>query len=128
MQVRNSNQRKIILGIMKDNYSHPTADEIYEIAREIDSHISRGTVYRNLGFLSENGVILKVSVPNGPDHYDCSLHEHYHFCCGQCGKMFDVPQSINVDTKLVSAEMEKKGFFVNYHNLIFTGLCPACNR
>ena len=60
MQVRNTVQRKIILDIMKDNFSHPTAEEIYETARSIDGHISRGTVYRNLGFLSDTGEILKI--------------------------------------------------------------------
>lgn len=128
MQVRNSNQRKIILEIMKDNFTHPTADEIYEKARTIDAHISRGTVYRNLGFLSETGEILKISVPNGSDHYDSRLNEHYHFCCSNCGKMYDVPGTINVETEMVSTEMAKDGFSVNAHNLIFTGLCPKCNK
>lgn len=126
MQSRNTNQRRIILEVMKDNYSHPTADEIYEQARKIDAHISRGTVYRNLGVLSESGEILKICVPNGSDHYDCNLHEHYHFCCAKCGKMYDVPGSINVETKMVSEVMAKDGFVVNAHNLIFTGLCPDC--
>jgi len=128
MQVRNTNQRKIILDIMKDNFTHPTADEIYEKARAIDNHISRGTVYRNLGFLSESGEILKICVPNGPDHYDSRLHEHYHFCCSKCGKMYDVPGNISVETQKVSDEMSKEGFSVNAHNLIFTGLCPDCNN
>lgn len=128
MQTRNSNQRKIIMEIMKDNYTHPTADEIYEQARLVDDHISRGTVYRNLGLLSETGEILKISVPNGSDHYDSRLHEHYHFCCQNCGKMFDVPGNISVETKKVSAQMAKDGFKVSAHNLIFTGLCPECNK
>lgn len=113
---------------MKDNYSHPTADEIYEKARAIDAHISRGTVYRNLGLLSETGEILKVSVPNGSDHYDSTLTEHYHFCCGNCGKMCDIPEPIFLETKKVSDEMEKAGFCVKTHSLIFSGLCPECNR
>jgi len=126
MQVRNTNQRKIILDIMKDNFSHPTADEIYEAARAIDGHISRGTVYRNLGFLAETGEILKICVPNGSDHYDSMLHEHYHFCCDKCGKMYDVPETVKVETKAVSEQMAKTGFNVTAHNLIFTGLCPEC--
>lgn len=127
MQVRNSNQRKIILEIMKDNLTHPTADEVYDKARAIDGHISRGTVYRNLGFLVETGDIKKISVPDGSDHYDSKLYEHYHFCCGNCGKMYDIPGTINLETKTVSDEMEKEGFSISSHNLIFTGLCPACN-
>ncbi len=128
MQTRNSNQRKIILEIMKDNLTHPTADEIYEQARKIDAHISRGTVYRNLGNLSAQGEILKISVPNGSDHYDSQLHEHFHFCCSKCGKMYDVPQSISVEAEKVSSAMSKDGFKVNSYNLIFSGLCPECNN
>lgn len=128
MQVRNTNQRKIILDIMKNNYTHPTADEIYEKARSVDSHISRGTVYRNLGFLADTGDILKICVPNGPDHYDCNLYEHYHFCCNKCGRMYDVPETVKVDTVTVSEQMGKNGFNIDSHNLIFTGLCPDCNK
>ena len=128
MQTRNTNQRKIILDIMKDNYTHPTADEIYEKARSVDAHISRGTVYRNLGVLTAAGEIQKISVPNGSDHYDCSLHEHYHFCCSICGKMFDIPDTVKIETKIISDTMSKDGFTVNAHNLIFTGLCPDCNK
>lgn len=128
MQTRNSNQRKIIVEIMKDNYTHPTADEIYEQARAIDNHISRGTVYRNLGLLAEAGEILKISVPNGSDHYDSSLHNHYHFCCKSCGKMYDIPGDIKIETKKVSDAMARDGFCVSAHNLIFTGLCPDCNQ
>jgi len=128
MQVRNTTQRKIILDIMKDNFLHPTADEIYEQARKIDEHISRGTVYRNLGFLAETGEILKICVPNGSDHYDSRLHEHYHFCCNKCGKMYDIPEAVNIETQKISDLMAKDGFNVKAHNLIFSGLCPKCNK
>lgn len=127
MQSRNTNQRKIILDIMKENYTHPTADEIYEKARSINPHISRGTVYRNLGVLSESGEVLKICVPNGSDHYDSTLKEHYHFVCSKCGKMYDIPQTIKIDTELVSELMSKDGFEIKSHNLVFLGLCPDCN-
>lgn len=127
MQVRNTNQRKIILQIMKDNFTHPTADEIFEQARSIDSHISRGTVYRNLDFLSETGEILKISVPNSSTHYDCTLREHYHFCCNKCKKLYDVPAGLKIETDSVSEQMTKEGFEIESHNFIFLGLCPSCN-
>lgn len=128
MQVRNTNQRKIILDIMKNNYTHPTAEEIYEKARAIDPHISRGTVYRNLGFLSERGEILKICVTNGSDHYDSTLYEHYHFCCNECGKMTDIPETVKIETTMVSEHMEREGFKISSHNLLFSGLCPECNK
>ncbi len=128
MQVRNTTQRKIILDIMKDNYNHPTAEQIYEKARSIDGHISRGTVYRNLGVLCETGQILKISIPYGSDHYDSKVHEHYHFCCSKCSKMYDVPDTVKIDAENVAEQMSKDGFVVDSHNLIFTGLCPDCNE
>ncbi|MCR4789938.1 MAG: transcriptional repressor [Treponemataceae bacterium] len=128
MQVRNTNQRKLILDLMTDNYSHPTADEIYEAARKLDPHISRGTVYRNLNFLAESGSILKISVPDGADHFDSTLKPHYHFHCEKCGRMYDVPQSIKLEMSNAIQEMQENGFSVQDHNLIFTGLCPDCRK
>lgn len=128
MQYRNTNQRKLIMELMTKNYTHPTADEIYELARKADSHISRGTVYRNLNFLAENGSILKISVPDGADHFDCTVKEHYHFHCLKCGKMYDVPKSVFVEMESAAKEMEQKGFLVQGHNLIFTGICPECEK
>lgn len=128
MQKRNTNQRKLILALMTGNFTHPTADEIYEIARKSDSRISRGTVYRNLNFLADNNYILKICVPNGADHFDSTVREHYHFNCSVCGKMFDVPESVSVEMKEAVKEMELKGFLVEGHNLIFTGICPSCKN
>ncbi len=128
MQSRNTNQRKLILGLMTENYSHPTADEIYELARKEDSHISRGTVYRNLNFLADNGYILKINVPDGADHFDSTIKEHYHFHCLKCGRMYDVPESVSVEMEEATKEMEQKGFLVEGHNLLFTGTCPSCKK
>lgn len=128
MQVRNTRQRQIILDVMKDNYTHPTADEIYEKVHAVDEHISRGTVYRNLGFLAESGEILKISVPDQADHYDSTLHKHYHFCCSNCGKMCDVPEIMKIEASAVYEQMAKQGFLISSHNLIFSGLCPDCNK
>lgn len=60
---RNSKQRRIILDAVTARCDHPTADQIYLDVRAIDGKISRGTVYRNLGILSENEEITNVKVP-----------------------------------------------------------------
>lgn len=128
MTVRNTKQRDLVAKLMQDNFSHPTADEIYELARAENPHISRGTVYRNLNFLAESGAILKIVVPDGADHYDSTLDCHYHFHCEQCGKMYDVPRSVTLEMNNAAREMERRGFSVKGHNLIFTGLCPDCKK
>lgn len=128
MAVRNTKQRNLIMELMEGNFSHPTADEIYELARKKNPRISRGTVYRNLNVLVESRNIQKIVVPDGADHYDSVLEMHYHFHCDSCGKMFDVPQSVTVEMGKASKEMESEGFLVTGHNLIFTGICPKCRK
>lgn len=126
MQERNTSQKKLILCLMEGNFTHPTADEIYDLARKSDPRISRGTVYRNLSALSRSGKILKISVPDGADHYDITTREHYHFCCGSCGKMFDTPEDVRPQTESAAKKLEEAGFKVSGLSLILTGLCPSC--
>ena len=55
-----SKQREEIINILKESYAHPTAEEVYLLAKEKNPSISRGTVYRNLNFLVEKGEIIKM--------------------------------------------------------------------
>ena len=77
MQYRNTRQRKIVLEAVQEHHDHPSADQIYLEIRAKDPRISRGTVYRNLNILSEEGQITHVKVP-GADRYDCRKDFHYH--------------------------------------------------
>ncbi|MCR5494365.1 MAG: transcriptional repressor [Treponema sp.] len=128
MQNRNSAQRSLILNIMDGNKSHPTADEIYDEARKQDSHISRGTVYRNLNLLVENGLLLRIPVPGQADHFDSTLSDHYHFYCRECNRVFDVPDFDVEGIKAVEKSLEEQGFESVCHKIVFEGTCPDCCR
>ncbi len=120
---RNSKQRQMILDAVTARCDHPTADQIYLDVRCKDDRISRGTVYRNLGILSENEEITNVKVPSA-DRYDLRLDRHYHIYCTGCGKVFDAPLNYH---KEYDENIEKEtGFKINRHRLIFEGLCPEC--
>lgn len=127
MQVRNTQQKQLILSIMDGNKNHPTADEVYEAARKHDSHISRGTVYRNLNQLVEAKKILKILVPDSSDHFDSCVDDHYHFFCNKCEKVFDIPYKNKKVIDDFPKEMEKAGFVMESSNLIIMGRCPNCN-
>ena len=43
-----SKQREIILEVIKNNRTHPTAEEIYILVTKNEPKISRSTVYRNI--------------------------------------------------------------------------------
>lgn len=123
---RNTPQRNLVLKLMENNFSHPTADEIYEKARKADPHISRGTVYRNLNLLAEAGFIAKIMVPSGADHFDSTLSLHYHFHCDKCDKLYDVPSDCCPKLDAAIQKMKNQGFSVESHSLIFNGICPEC--
>ena len=121
---RNTRQRALIYQLVSDDRTHPTAEDIYKKARALDSTISLGTVYRNLGKLSDEGMVLRIQTPEGPDHFDFNLSGHYHFCCRMCGKVAD--SSIPYGEALKDSELEKAGFRIEWHLLSLVGLCPEC--
>ena len=70
---RKTIQRALTLRAVQTMQSHPTADEVYEAVSAEHPNISRGTVYRNLNQLSEDGEIREMEVPGGADRAAGSL-------------------------------------------------------
>jgi len=124
-QTRNTIQREVVYeALRKLNGYHPTAQVVYEEVYKTHPHISKGTVYRNLGILSESGKILRITMGDGVDRYDDNISYHGHLICNCCKTMHDVEldEPINVD-KLV-----KSGFMVESQAVVFKGLCPDCAK
>ena len=57
-----SKQREAILDVMKENRTHPTAEEIYKLVLEKEPQISKSTVYRNINILVDLGKIRKLNI------------------------------------------------------------------
>lgn len=124
-QERSTHQRQLVLDAVKARHDHPTADEIYLDVRAQDGRISRGTVYRNLGFLAGKGAILQVKVP-AADRFDCRLDFHYHLLCTACGAVSDAPLVYHAE---LDDELSREtGYAIARHRTVFEGLCPACRR
>ena len=58
--MRHSQQRDVILSVLRASTAHPTAEQIYEAVREVLPNVSLGTVYRNIRQLADNGEILTL--------------------------------------------------------------------
>jgi Fe2+/Zn2+ uptake regulation proteins len=126
MQRRLTKQKELILDIVKNNYNHPTADEVYDIAVQRKSDISRGTVYRNLHLLAEEGYILEIPSPGiFPNRYDLNISRHFHVVCNRCGAMEDVDVSIP-EPELKN--IRNTGYEIESCEIIFRGLCPECQK
>lgn len=121
---RNTVQRALVKDAMRTLGGHPTPSEVFEKVREQHPRISRATVYRNLGLLSERGELQHVVVPNGADRYDLRRDPHYHLCCSRCGRIFDAEMPFQED--MADQLGDTRGFHVTGHLVIFTGLCADC--
>ncbi|HWQ50477.1 MAG TPA: transcriptional repressor [Terriglobales bacterium] len=124
--VRNTVQRKLVLDIVRERRDHPTAEQVFEVARRRDCHISRGTVYRNLNLLSELGELKRLSMPVGPDHFDIQSDNHYHFCCRGCGTVTDAMLPYREEFNRVPDALT--GYKIEWHRLVLVGLCPECQK
>lgn len=116
--MRNTKQKELILTIINQSYSHPTAIEIYKECRKEISNISLGTVYRNLNLLVDQLQIKRIKMPNNVDRYDRIENKHIHFICTACNKITDLedlkekPTMIN-ENKVFDYEMNFKGICKN---------------
>ncbi len=108
---RSTIQKELVLNTMRDLKTHVTADFLYEYLVKKHPSISRGTVYRNLNILCEEGLIKKIKTPDGADYFDFSLHNHYHVKCVSCGKISDVDTNDLPDILLRRLNIED--FYIN---------------
>ncbi|MFC1861530.1 Fur family transcriptional regulator [Chloroflexota bacterium] len=124
MNRRATKQRAAILKILRNTRSHPTADQIYDAVRQKIPNISKGTVYRNLQVLREDGAISELNLNGTLSRYEEKQDKHYHFRCEQCGRVFDLGEQVN--TEIDKKVAERTGFMVSSHQTEFRGLCKDC--
>lgn len=123
VQSRNTKQLKVIWDAVKNDKSHPTADQIYDKVRKRLPNISLGTVYRNLQKLVADEK-LQIVMLGRAQHFDPLVERHQHFICEACDSVFDVRVDANEDLK--PAKLPHEGFKVTSHQLAFYGICKHC--
>ena len=118
-----SRKREAVLNVLCSTKCHPTAAWIYENVRKVLPNISLGTVYRNLTVLEQEGIIRKIPVGAGQEHFDGDNTQHSHFYCKSCQRITD----ILIDTTDACSLVEKEtGADVDLGTYTFTGICKNC--
>ena len=123
--MRYSRQREIIRAIVFSTNSHPTADWVYEKAKQSIPNISLGTVYRNLKQLTDQCTIRTIYDGNVA-RYDWNKDSHDHLKCIECGEMIDI-QTSNRNT-LKSAVKDLHDFDITDVEITFIGKCYKHNN
>ena len=125
-KTRITNQREVILEELRSVKTHPSADELYDMVRQRLPRISLATVYRNLEFMTTQGLAQKIEVGGRQKRFDGNPERHYHIRCRKCGRVDDVELE---QIKNLEAEIcEPHGYKIMGHRLEFFGLCPECRK
>jgi Fe2+ or Zn2+ uptake regulation protein len=123
---RETKQREAILRVLRNTQAHPTADWIYEEVKKEIPNISKGTVYRNLQVLQEDGAITELNLYGTLSRFEAKQESHYHFRCEICGRVFDLAEPVNHE--LDDRVAKSTGFRISYHQTEFRGQCKDCQQ
>ena len=124
-RTRETKQRRVVYETVKNTYSHPTADWIFDQVRYALPKVSLGTVYRNLGVLKEEGLLREIYGNDRRAHYDADTSPHAHFMCGSCDQIIDVRGVQPIDWRTLK---DLVGCSVGEQNVVFGGLCAHCRQ
>lgn len=125
--VRYSKKREAILTAIRETDCHPSAEWIYQQLKPRHPNLSLGTVYRNLAFFLERGLVQSIGVVQGQERFDAIVAPHSHFICNRCGTVYDLPD-IRLDGSLCQTVSRQYGFAADHCELTFHGLCPSCSN
>lgn len=124
--IRLTPQRALVLDIVYHSGGHLTADEVYAQVRAQSPYVDLSTVYRNLVFLRQQGLVGELRLEGQPARFEAVRggEEHHHAVCTRCGAMLEIDH-----TDLASLEAvlrDKYGFQLEPVHLTLPGLCQAC--
>jgi Fur family transcriptional regulator, ferric uptake regulator len=124
--IRLTPQRALVLDVVYHSDGHLTADEVYVQVRARSPYVDLSTVYRNLVFLRQQGLIGELRLEGQPARFEAvrSGHEHHHAVCASCGRMIEVdPKDL---AGLEATLLSNYGFRLAPVHLMLSGLCEQC--
>jgi len=120
-----TNQRKLLLELLRETKEHIDAKELYRRASVRDRSISPATVYRSLNFFKQLGLIDERRLGKVCCYYEIKHSpEHQHLVCRGCGKVIEFESPLV--RKLMDTVQEKYGFKATKAELYFEGCCQQC--
>lgn len=120
-------QREAVLRVLADTTQHPTAEQIYEKARQRCRSTSRATVYNTVTVLKQLGEVEDLELEGTAHRYGArALPDHAHLVCTRCDRVDDY-DSAELQATLAAAAAAS-GYLVAASRLSFYGECPACQE
>ena len=122
MQRRNTDQKRVVLQCI-DCLGHATMEQVIENVHDVDSSISKSTIYRNVNVLLTENVIKKFKM-NQVEVYETIKEKHYHFMCKECWHITDL-NAKELDERFGNLK-EVEGNQIEEVEIYFSGICKDC--
>ncbi|MFH1484833.1 MAG: Fur family transcriptional regulator [Chloroflexota bacterium] len=123
--LRVTNQRRLLLDLIRQAGGHLDADELYRRARRKEPRLSLSTVYRSLRRFKELGLVDEVRYSRDHLHYEAkSRKDHYHVVCLGCGRVAEFESHLAQEMKdEVGRDLD---FLITGADLQLSGYCSRC--
>lgn len=107
---------------------HVSADELIDLLRKGGTPVSRATVYRTLGIVSQSGLIDGHDFDGGRRVYEPMVGRahHDHLFCITCGKVIEFEEE--AIERLQDMVVARYRFTPVYHSHKIFGYCEACAK
>lgn len=119
--------RKLIIEVFYSSTTVPiSAPELRTHLLAQNVKVNKTTVYRELDFLSEQGIIVEINAGDGKKRYELQRHgHHHHILCLRCSAV----ECVTIENCVLEEQLnhvDLKNFKVTGHALNFFGLCAEC--
>ena len=125
--MRVTNQRALVMEIIRQRKGHLDADEIYLEARKKEPRISLSTVYRALQMFKKLDLVEELRLDDTHHCYEVKPStEHHHLVCLGCGQVieFQYPLSRYIKRNVP----ESRDFDITETEIRMTGYCSKCRQ
>lgn len=102
-----------------------SANELIELLNDRGLQPHKTSVYRELGFMLEQGIIKKLTFGERQDRFELAAMEHHHHAiCENCGEIEDINCVAGI--REIEERLREQNFEVSDHLIEFFGLCKKC--
>lgn len=122
-------QRRLLFSLLDSLGEHPTAEELFSLAQEVDPDLNLSTVYRTMRWLeAQNLVSTRVfNEERRQERFDPALpSEHHHFMCTSCKRVIEFDSRLFASIK--SQFQASNGVHVVTGSIMLYGVCADCRN
>lgn len=118
--------RELLIGYLAQLKKPVDAQSLQDYLADNGQMVNKTTVYRELQFLLEQGIIVEVNFGDAKRRYEIAgLPHHHHLVCNKCQQVEDV--FVDQDLTALERKIKKeKNFDIHSHSLEFFGHCRKC--